>query len=139
MSVLQAPTTPPPPPTLQPWVCQGDCGLDRNTGLARTGVGNGWVRNTSGWNDVHQTISVQSNRTYTITAWIRTSANNTAGFFGLRTTGGQVVGERSFGRLDGYTQQSVTVSSGSNTSLVAYAGLWANGDTWLQIDDVSAS
>ena len=25
----------------------------------------------------------------------------------------------------------------SASSLVVYAGLWANGDTWLQVDDVS--
>ena len=108
-------------------------------GLARTGAGNGWVRNTSGWNDVHQTVAVTASRTYTVTAWVRTSANNADGYFGLRTTGGQVVGEQHFGRLDGYTQLSVVVNSGANTSLVAYAGLWANGDTWLQVDDVAAS
>ncbi len=153
LAVLQAPGTPPPPPPpppsnpivnggfeagLSPWVSTGNCGRDGG-GFARTGVGNGWVRNNTGWNDLHQTIAVAPNRTYTITAWVRTSANNTAGFFGLRTPGGQVLGERSFGRLDGYTQLSVTVSSGNNTSLVAFAGLWANGDTWLQIDDISAS
>jgi S-formylglutathione hydrolase FrmB len=152
LSVLQGPSAPPPPPpsnpvvnggfentSLSPWVCTGNCGLDRNVGLARSGVGNGWVRNTSGWNDVHQTIAVQANRSYTITGWIRTSANNTDGYFGLRTLGGQVLGEQRFGRMDGYTQLNVTVGSGANTSLVAYGGLWANGDTWLQIDDVSAA
>jgi hypothetical protein len=102
-------------------------------------VGNGWVRNTSGWNDVHETISVLANRTYRITAWVRTSANNTAGYFGLRTLGGQVLGERQYGNLPGYTQLTVDVATGSNTSLVLYAGLWANGDTWAQVDDVSAT
>jgi S-formylglutathione hydrolase FrmB len=152
LSVLQGPSAPPPPPpsdpvvnggfegtSLAPWACTGNCGLDRNVGLARTGVGDGWVRNTSGWNDVHQTITVSSNRSYTITGWIRTSTNNGDGYFGLRTIGGQVIGEQRFGRLDGYTQLSVAVNSGANTSLVAYGGLWADGDTWLQIDDVSAS
>jgi S-formylglutathione hydrolase FrmB len=149
MAVLQGPTTPPPPPAnpvvnggfesgLAPWVCSGQCGLD-TAGLARTGTRNGWVRNTSGWNDVHETIAVQANRTYTLTGWVRTSANNNAGYFGVRTAGGQVVSERPFGRLDGYTQLTVTFNSGANTSLVVYGGLWANGDTWLQIDDVAAS
>jgi S-formylglutathione hydrolase FrmB len=154
LAVLQTPTggSPPPPPpadpvvnggfestSLAPWVCTGTCGLDRNVGLARTGAGNGWVRNTTGWNDVHQTIAVEANRSYRITAWVRTSANNTDGYFGLRTVGGQVLGEQRFGRLDGYSQLTVTVNSGASTSLVAYGGLWANGDTWLQIDDVSAA
>jgi S-formylglutathione hydrolase FrmB len=151
LAVLQTPGTPPPPANpvvnggfesaaLAPWVCTGSCGADHGAGLARTGTGNGWVRNTTGWNDVHQTIAVTPNRNYTISAWVRTSANNNAGYFGLRTTGGQVLGEQSFGRLDGYTKLTVTVSSGANTSLVAFGGLWANGgDTWLQVDDVSAS
>ena len=150
MAVLQGPTTPPPPPPsnpvvnggfesgLAPWVCTGQCGRDGG-GFARTGVGNGWARNTSGWNDLHQTITVAANTTYTVTAWIRTSANNTDGYVGLRTLGGQVLGERKFGNLPGYTQLTVTVNSGANTSLVLYSGVWANGDTWLQVDDVSVA
>jgi len=98
------------------------------------------VRNTSGWNDLHQTITVTPNHTYTVSAWIRTSANNTDGYFGLRTTGGQVVGQTKYGNLPGYTQVTKTVNSGSNSQLVIYAGLWPNGgDTWAQVDDVTVS
>ena len=43
-----------------------------------------------------------------------------------------------FGRFDGYTKVTVNVSTGSNTSVVLFGGLWANGDTWMQIDDVAA-
>jgi S-formylglutathione hydrolase FrmB len=155
LTVLRLPTLAPPPPPpppppagtqlavnggfesgLAPWTCTGQCGRDGG-GFSRTGVGNGWARNTSGWNDLHQTIAVQANKTYRITGWIRTSSNNTDGYFGLRTASGQVVGEQKFGSLPGYTQITVTVSSGANTSLVAYAGLWANGDKWAQVDDVS--
>jgi S-formylglutathione hydrolase FrmB len=152
LNVLQGPTSPPPPPPpaglvnagfetqgLAPWACTGSCGTDYGTGLARTGAGNGWARNTSGWNDLHQTITVTPNRTYTLTAWVRTSANNADGYFGLRTTTGQVLGEQRFQRLDGYTKLTVTVNSGANSSAVVYAGLWANGDTWFQIDDVAAT
>ena len=156
LTVLRVPagTIPPPPPpppagteltanggfeasSLAPWACSGQCGQDRGAGIARTGANNGWVRNTSGWNDVHQTIAVQQNKTYRITAWLRTSANNKDGYFGMRTSGGQVIGEQKFGSFPGYTQITVTVNSGANTSLVAYAGTWANGDTWVQLDDVS--
>jgi S-formylglutathione hydrolase FrmB len=148
LTVLQAPgTTPPPPPStsvanggfengLAPWACSGQCGRD-GAGLARTGSGNGWVRNTSGWNDLHQTVAVAPNRSYRVTGWMRTSANNQNGYFGLRTTSGQVVGETRFTNLGAYTQVSATVASGANTSLVVYAGLWASGDTWLQVDDVA--
>lgn len=149
MSVLQAPGVPPPAPSnpvvnggfesgLAPWACTGQCGRDGG-GFARTGVGNGWVRSTSGWNDLHQTISVQANRTYRVTAWVRTSANNADGYLGLRTLGGQVLGERRYGRLDGYAPLTVDVATGGNTSLVLFAGLWANGDTWAQVDDVSVT
>ncbi|MEZ5135742.1 MAG: hypothetical protein R2699_11980 [Acidimicrobiales bacterium] len=43
---------------LNGWACTGTCGTDTGAGLARSGAGNGWVRNSSGWNDVHQTIAV---------------------------------------------------------------------------------
>ncbi len=151
LSVLQVPSIPPPPPPppgtdvvvnggfesgLHAWGCLGQCGFDQ-AGLARSGAGNGWVRNTGGWNDVHQTVPVAPNRTHVVKAWIRTSANNGDGYVGLRTASGHVVGEQRFLNLGGYTQVTVTVNSGNNTSLEVFAGLWANGDTWLQVDDVS--
>jgi hypothetical protein len=152
LAVLTPATNQPPPPpagtnvvsnggfegSLAPWTCTGQCGHDGG-GFSRTGTGNGWVRNTSGWNDLHQTVSVQTNRNYRVTGWIRTSANNADGYFGLRTTSGQVVGERRYGRFDGYTQVTFDVNSGNNTQLVVFAGLWANGDTWAQVDDVSVT
>jgi esterase/lipase superfamily enzyme len=156
LTVLQQPDQPPPTTTTTPvganivanpgfesgltsWACAGTCGADVGRGLARTGAGNGWVRNSSGWNDLHQTLTVAPNRTYRVTAWIRTSATNANGYVGLRTPSGQVVGEQRFQSLGAYTQISVDVSSGANTSLVVFAGLWANGDTWLQLDDVSVA
>ncbi|GIU84044.1 MAG: hypothetical protein KatS3mg008_0819 [Acidimicrobiales bacterium] len=122
---------------MTPWVCVRNCGVDRGLGFSRSGIANGWVRNDNSWNDIHQTIAVQPGRTYEVTAWIRTSSNNRDGYFGLRTTGGQVLGETRFGSLPGYTQLRVTVNVGNNQTVVLFAGLWANGDTWLQIDDVS--
>jgi hypothetical protein len=150
LAALQTPAGPPQPPPfadggfestdLYPWACAGQCGTDHGAGLSHSGSGNGWVRNTSGWNDLHQTFTVTPNHTYTISGWIRTSQNNTDGYFGLRTTGGQVVGEQGFGRFDGYTKVTATVNSGSNTTLVIYAGLWPNGgDTWVQVDDVTVT
>ncbi len=147
IAALGGPPPPPPPPPaafsnggfesgLAPWACQGQCGIDAG-GLARTGTSNAWVRHDAGWNAVHQTIGVQANRTYRVSAWIRTSANNADGYLGLRTTGGQVLGETRYGRLDGYTNIVANVNTGSNTALQVFAGLWANGDTWAQIDDVT--
>jgi S-formylglutathione hydrolase FrmB len=153
MAVLQHPGSPPPPPPtgvvdgdfeaagLGPWACTTSCGADHGAGNGHGGTGNGWVRNNNNaWNDVHQTITLQANHTYTVKAWVRTSSNNTDGYFGVRTVGGQVLTETKFGNLPGYTLLSITVNTGSNTSVVVYGGLWAvNGDTWLQIDDVSAA
>ena len=70
-------------------------------------------------------------------ASIRTSANNVAGYVGLRTATGQVLGEARFTSLGAYTPLEVTANAGTHTSLVVFAGLWASGDTWLQLDDVS--
>lgn len=123
---------------LTPWTCTGNCGRDSG-GLSRSGSGNGWIRNNSGWNNLFQTVSVNANRNYRVTGWIRTSANNTDGYFGLRTTSGAVIGERKYGRLDGYSQITFDVNSGNNTQLQVFAGLWANGDTWAQIDDISVT
>ncbi len=102
---------------LAPWACASSCGVDRGLGLARTGIGNGWVRNNNGWNDIHQTIGVAPQTTYTVSGWVRTSTTSDNSYFGLRTTGGAVVGEQRFGRLDGYTRLSVNVNSGPNTQL----------------------
>ncbi|MEO6774517.1 MAG: alpha/beta hydrolase family protein [Kofleriaceae bacterium] len=123
---------------LGPWQCTNRCGTDTGT-FAHAGTGNAWVRNDSGWNDAHQTIAVVPGRVYQLTGWIRTSANTTDGYFGLRSPTGEVLGEHHFQTLGDYTRLVVTVASGPNTSLVAYAGLWADGDTWLQLDDVSVA
>lgn len=119
------------------WSCLGPCGFDDAATFSRSGAANGWVRSDSDWNDLHQTLVVDANRTYTITGWVRTSANLGAGFFGARTTDGQVIGEQQFTALGDYTKLSVTIATGSTTAIDVYAGFWADGDTWLQLDDVS--
>ena len=123
---------------LGPWQCTNHCGADAGT-FAHAGTGNAWVRNDTDWNDVHQTIAVVPNRVYQLTGWVRTSDNNTDGYFGLRTSAGDVIGEHHLESFGDYTRLVVTVNSGANTSLVVYAGLWADGDTWLQLDDVSVA
>jgi S-formylglutathione hydrolase FrmB len=148
-------TPPPPPPSLPPpannvvadpgfeasglgpWHCSGQCGVDQGLGNAHSGANNAWVRNTTGWNDVDQTVPVTPNTDYTLTGWLRTSANNSAGYFGVRTTSGTVIGEDEFNSLNGYTQVTVNLNTGNNSSIVAYGGLWApNQDAWMQMDDV---
>lgn len=120
-----------------PWACAGNCGTDRNLGFAHSQKNNGFVRYNWGWHDVHQTVSAQPNTVYRLTGWLRTSSNSDNGFFGLRTTGGTVLSEANFTRVDNYTMFTVTANSGPNTSLVVFAGVWTDhGDIWLQLDDV---
>ena len=70
-------------------------------------------------------------------SWVRTSSNTATRALGLRTPGGTVVGQQSFGVVGSYTRVSLTVDSGAATNLVFFARLTATGDTWIQIDDVS--
>ncbi|WP_249351476.1 hypothetical protein [Corallococcus exiguus] len=123
-----------------PWYVQGNGGVDRGLGLARTGANNGFVRNNTGWNALKQEVAVTPNTVYTLTGWVKTSSNQNDGYFGARMlNGGPVLNEVHLTQpLGGYALQSVTFNSGANHSVEVYAGTWANaGDTWLQVDDVA--
>jgi hypothetical protein len=73
-----------------------------------------------------------------LTGYIRTSANSDNGFFGVRATGGTVIGEAHFTAIGPWTRYTVTFNSGANTQVVAYAGVWTDhGDIWIQLDDFS--
>ncbi|WP_164012138.1 DUF4185 domain-containing protein [Pyxidicoccus trucidator] len=125
-------------PVMAPWSLQGGGGVDRNLGTARTGQDNGFVRASSGWNALKQSVVVQPHTDYTLRGWVRTSGNSTEGYLGVRgPSNGPILGERLFGSLPGYTEQVVSFNSGGNSVVEVYGGLWANGDTWLQLDDVS--
>ncbi|WP_028610183.1 DUF4185 domain-containing protein [Paenibacillus harenae] len=125
-------------PVMAPWHVDGEGGIDRNLGNARTGQNNGYVRNGSGWNAIKQRVAVQPNTNYTLKGWVRTSGNNTDGYFGARVpNNGAVLGEASFDSYANYTELTVPFNSGGNNFVELYTGMWANGDTWVQIDDVS--
>lgn len=120
------------------WQATGRGGIDRGLGLARTGSNNGWVRHNSGWNDLHEQVVVQPGRRYRLTGWVRTSASNTDGYFGVRA-GGRVVAEQRFGQLGQYTRLDVEFVADA-PALEIFAGIWAlHGDTWAQVDDVQLS
>lgn len=123
---------------MAPWYVVGTGGIDRNLGNARTGQDNGYVRNGSGWNAIKQRVAVKPHTNYTLKGWVRTSTNNTEGYFGVRTpNNGAVISENRFASLPNYTEQTVTFNSGPNSEVELYTGMWANGDTWVQLDDVS--
>ncbi|GIO96701.1 hypothetical protein J14TS5_17870 [Paenibacillus lautus] len=125
-------------PVMSPWYVTGEGGVDRKLGNARTGEDNGYVRNGSGWNAIKQRVAVQPYTNYTLKGWVRTSSNNTKGYFGVREpVDGAVIKETDFAQLSDYTEQTVTFNSGNRSVVELYAGMWADGDTWLQLDDVS--
>jgi hypothetical protein len=82
---------------------------------------------------------VVPNTDYTLTGWVRTSSNHADGYFGARVINGGPISEARFTQpLGSYTQLTVSFNSGANHSVELFAGTWAlNGDTWLQVDDVS--
>jgi len=41
------------------WLFAGGAGLDYDKGLGHSGKGNGWVRNTSGWNSIKNQANVE--------------------------------------------------------------------------------
>lgn len=113
--------------------------MDREIGTARSGLDNGYVRASSGWNALNQSVVVHPYTDYTPRDWVRGSANNTEGYFGAREPGnGLILGRSSSARWGAYTGQVVHFNSGPHALIEVYGGLWAeNGDTWMQLDDVS--
>ncbi len=119
-----------------PWALEeGEGGIDRSSGTSRAGSNNAWLRHTSGWNAITQTVPVEKNTDYKLDGFVRTSQNNDDGYFGVRDSEGSVLEETKFERHDNYSKLTVRFNSGENESLTVFTGMWADGDTWVQIDD----
>lgn len=118
------------------WVCTVACGIDEETwGLS--GINNAWITHVDGWSDIHQTVVLEPDTNYRLSAWVRTSANNAAGYFGIRSTTA-IVAETHYGAATTWTRLDVTFNSGSTTSADVFVGLWGVTETtWAQIDDVA--
>ncbi|TLS49524.1 DUF4185 domain-containing protein [Paenibacillus antri] len=120
-----------------PWTLEaGNGGIDRGT-FARGGRNNVWLRNASGWNAVTQTIPVTPHTEYRLKAFVRTSTDNQAGYFGARGSDGSILQEVKFERFDSYSPLTVRFNSGDHASVTIFAGMHASGDTWVQADDFS--
>lgn len=121
-----------------PWILEsGNGGVDRNHAFSRGGANNVFLRNDTGWNGIKQDVPVTPNTEYELSAFLRTSQNNNAGYFGVRAPDGTILKELNYGRLDNYSKQTIRFNSGSNASVTVFTGLWANGDAWVQADDYS--
>lgn len=123
------------------WFFTGQAGIDYGLGFATQGHNNGWVRNTTGWNAINRWVKVSPNTTYWITAVIKTNiTNNTSGYFSVRDRNANAIlaEEHVVDTPCGAQIYTFSFNSGSNSSVLIYAGLWGNGsDQWLQIDEVS--
>ncbi|MGP4079227.1 DUF4185 domain-containing protein [Pseudalkalibacillus sp. R45] len=119
-----------------PWDLEsGEGGIDQNIGTSRAGSQNTWLRNSSGWNAITQNVPVERNTEYELTGFVKTSQNNNAGYFGVRGEDGGIIKETKYERNDQYTKQTVRFNSGDNEFVTVFTGMWANGETWVQIDD----
>lgn len=128
------------------WSSLGNAGIDLS-GYSRSGSKNAWLRNTSTttWNAVKQNLTVTRNTNYTISMYIRTSANAPSGYYGVRyPNGGSIISEQTYGASSsGYTLRTFTFNSGNNANntftVELFSGMYAGTglDTWVQIDDFS--
>jgi hypothetical protein len=138
--------------TLSPyWVADGSptsAGVDTAAADSHSGNHDGFIYDDSGTEklvDLSQTITVTANTTYTLTAWVD-AYNTTGGLLGARTTGGTNIATTSVANTDpgpethgaDYAQYTVTFNSGSNTSIVIFAGYTTPGTaSFMNMDDFS--
>lgn len=124
-----------------PWFGDGtgNKGIDRALGYAHSGRNNAWIRATSGWNAIYQTVAVTPYTSYRLTGWTRNSNNFTEGWFGIRTADNSgIIAQTKYGGLVPYTKLTVDFDSGPNTSVRVFIGYEAPGsDSFMQADDIS--
>ncbi len=136
----------------QVWTFTGGAGLDYGVGLAHRGIGNAWVRNTSGWNAVNNWIKVRPYSDCTASAWLRTSSTLTDGYMSVRNDPNyagnfnvireiKLVGAGSANPdHKNYNLYSFDFYSGANNNVLFYVGLWGIGqDSLIQVDDVAVT
>jgi hypothetical protein len=125
-----------------PWAVEGPDphGIDRGLGFSHSGGNNAWIHDsTANWNAIVQWISVTPNTNYTLSGWVQNNFTTNLGYLGVRKSDGvTVLQEASFGAAANYTQLLVNFNSGSNSSILVFAGFWGQStDQWVRIDDVS--
>jgi hypothetical protein len=133
---FEAPTDGTPVPG---WCTEGPDlkGVDRGIGWSRSGSDDAFIEaaSTGQWNAVAQHIVVPAGRTVELSAYVWTSSNVTAGYFGVRVATGRVYSEIKFGPLDGYQRLAVRFLSGAANNYTAFVGYWSPGSSWLVVDD----
>jgi hypothetical protein len=125
------------------WWTGGGAGFDYGLGYAHAGLGNAWVRGTSGWNSVNTSINVHPGSDCVASAWLRLSPGLSDGYMSVRRWNGDQPGPVlnevrlvSSGPV-AYQWFSFPFNPGAQSEVLFYIGLWGNGrDTWIQADDV---
>ncbi len=119
-------------------------GVDVSVGVAHSGIKDGFIYSSAAnpWVAITQTVTsnVAANTNYTLTGWINNSnsAGLAGGFFGVKATSGTVIAQTAIPLTTPYVQLTVNFNSGSNTSLVVFAGYTpSGGSSWMHLDDVS--
>jgi hypothetical protein len=130
------------------WWTGGGAGFDYGLGYAHSGLGNAWVRGTTGWNSVNTNVNVHPKSDCVASAWLRLSSGLTDGYMSVRAWNGDVPGPvLNEVRLIGsgpanpahgnYNLYSFPFNPGPHGEVLFYIGLWGNGhDNWIQADDV---
>jgi hypothetical protein len=126
--------------------CNGSAGIDYPTGFApspfaHSGSSNGWVFNSSGWNDLHTHVSAgpaYPSGTCWLSAFIRHSPSLSYSALTVRDGNDyHILAETQFTstNANGYEQFDLSFNPTSATVDV-YVGQWGAGqDAWIQFDD----
>lgn len=98
----------------------------------------GW--DSESWREVGQTVKVQENTKYKLTAWVKTKgASPVQGTLGARGTGADwriSLASSTYSASSNYSAASVTIDSGSRVELAIYVGRPPDGPATLYVDDV---
>ncbi|BAY97768.1 hypothetical protein NIES37_17130 [Tolypothrix tenuis PCC 7101] len=126
------------PKVSNPWVAEGEVGIDREIGNSNSGKNNVWMRNFSGWNGISQRVKLQPNAEYELKAYVRTSGNVTDGEFGVRDSNKNPLVELKFGSLSQYIPLTIKFVTGNESEYNIFTGFWAiSQDSWVQVDNYS--
>ncbi|MDU7361851.1 MAG: DUF4185 domain-containing protein [Propionibacteriaceae bacterium] len=125
------------------WSPSNAGGIDTESAWANVGRRQFWVRASGGEHLMTQNVAVTPYTDYRLTGWLTTGdavgGNAGEGMIGARPTeiGTDVIAEKKFKDLDGYTKFVVEFNSGANRQIQVYAGSTMTGDRWVQGDDFS--
>jgi|SRR6266498_4633020 len=120
-----------------PWKPEGRAGIDVRRGFSYSGANNAWARNIVGWNGIRQKVRLVAGNVYKLKAFVRTSGNVRAGYFGFRNASQRPLSEIKFGKLVTYRELRVSFRPTWTGTYYVFTGFWAPGqDAWIQIDNV---